>query len=110
MTQLAAQRCKACTRETPVLTPAEVEELQGSLHPDWTVVDGRMLHRDMRFSDFAGAFARATQVADLAEAEGHHPDLHVSWGLLGVDLTTHVAHGLTSNDFILAAKIDALER
>ena len=110
MTQLAAQRCQACTRETPVLTPAEIEELHRSLHADWKVVDGRMLHRNMRFADFKSAFARAAQIAEVAEDEGHHPDLHIGWGRLVVDLTTHVARGLTRNDFILAAKIDELER
>lgn len=110
MTQLAAQRCQVCTPQTPVLTAPEVDALRGELHSDWAVVDGRVLHREMRFQDFRSAFARASQIAEIAEEEGHHPDLHIGWGRLGVDLTTHAAHGLTRNDFVLAAKIDALER
>lgn len=99
-----------CTPGTPTLNADEIAELQPQISGDWTVVDGRVLHRDIRFPDFMGAFARASQIADIAEQEGHHPDLHISWGRLGIDLTTHAARGLTRNDFILAAKIDALER
>lgn len=99
----------ACTPGTPTLPADEIEDLRRELHGDWKVVDGRVLHRDLRFPDFMSAFARAAQIADVAEEEGHHPDLHISWARLGVDLTTHAAHGLTRNDFILAAKIDALE-
>lgn len=110
MPQLREQRCEACTPDTPVLTPAEIEELRQELDAEWFVVDGRTLRRVMHFADFRSAFARASQIADLAEEEGHHPDLHIGWGRLDVDLTTHTVHGLTRNDFILAAKIDALER
>ena len=110
MAHLATQRCQVCTPQTPVLTAGEAAVLRDELHAEWALVDGRMLHRDIRFPDFMTAFERAAQIAEIAEQEGHHPDLHISWGRLGVDLTTHAAHGLTHNDFILAAKIDALER
>lgn len=110
MARLATQRCQVCTPQTPVLTQAEAAALREELHAQWALVDGRVLHRDIRFTDFMSAFERAAQIADIAEEEGHHPDLHISWGRLGVDLTTHAAHGLTRNDFILAAKIDALEQ
>ena len=61
----------------------------------------------MRFGDFAAAFATATRIAIIAEGEGHHPDMAVGWGRLEIELTTHAVKGLTRNDFILAAKIDA---
>ncbi|HVF12331.1 MAG TPA: 4a-hydroxytetrahydrobiopterin dehydratase [Actinomycetota bacterium] len=77
------------------------------LDPRWTH-DGRSLRREMDFSDFLSAFATATAIALLAEQEGHHPDIEVGWGYLRVRLTTHAAKGLTENDFIMAAKIDAL--
>lgn len=109
MAELRSQTCEVCKPGTPTLPAAEIAELQRQLHGDWTVVDGRVLHRSIRFPDFMSAMARANQIADIAEGEGHHPDLHVSWGRLGIDLTTHAAHGLTRNDFILAAKIDAVD-
>ncbi|HEX6538209.1 MAG TPA: 4a-hydroxytetrahydrobiopterin dehydratase [Candidatus Dormibacteraeota bacterium] len=109
MAELRTQRCEVCRPGTPTLPPGEIAELQRELHGGWSVVDGRMLQRDIKFPDFASAMARANQIAGIAEEEGHHPDLRVGWGHLGIDLTTHAAHGLTRNDFILAAKIDALE-
>jgi 4a-hydroxytetrahydrobiopterin dehydratase len=106
--ELATQRCEACTRDTPLLTRASIEQLTAQISPAWRVVDDRRLQRTFRFSDFAGAFALATRIAGVAEQEGHHPELTVGWGHLDVDITTHIAGGLTRNDFILAAKIDRL--
>ena len=60
------------------------------------------------FTNFIRAMEFANKVADLAEAEGHHPDLTISWGKCGVQLWTHKVNGLTENDFILAAKVDKL--
>lgn len=110
MAQLHTQRCEACTPQTPTLSADEIADLKPQISAHWSVLDGRVLHRDMRFPDFMSAFARAAHIAEVAEQEGHHPDLHISYGRLGIDLTTHTAGGLTRNDFILAAKIDALER
>lgn len=104
---LAAERCEACTGETPRVTGAELEELRPQLSAEWQVVDGVRLRRRLRLGDFGAAFAAATRVALIAEGEGHHPDLTVGWGRLVVELTTHAVRGLTRNDFILAAKIDA---
>lgn len=108
--RLSEQRCDSCTPETPPLTAAEVEELRVQLHGDWAVVDGAHLRRRLRFRDFRSAFDMASRIAGIAEEEGHHPDLCVGWGRLEVELTTHAVHGLTRNDFIVAAKVDALQR
>ena len=104
---LAAERCEACTGETPRVSGRELDELRGQLSADWEVVDGTRLRRRLRCPDFGSAFASATRVALIAEGEGHHPDLTVGWGRLVVELTTHAVRGLTRNDFILAAKVDA---
>jgi 4a-hydroxytetrahydrobiopterin dehydratase len=77
--------------------------------PGWSVAGGQRIGREFRFKDFRSALAFADRVGAVADAEDHHPDLHVSWGRTGVVLWTHVAGGLTENDFVLAAKIDALE-
>ena len=106
MTELAAEKCEACTGETPVLTPDEVQNLLRELHGDWKVQNNKLLRREFRFPNFNAAFTRATSIALLAEGEGHHPDMSVGWGKLVVELTTHAIKGLSRNDFILAAKID----
>src|SRR5258708_31193897 len=108
MTALAAERCEACTASTPTVTNEELPRLQGELAEAWSVVEGTRLRRELRFSDFNAAFGLATRVALLAEAEGHHPDMTVGWGRLVIELTTHAIHGLSRNDFVLAAKIDAM--
>ena len=105
--ELARQRCEACNAQTPRLSAAELEAARGELDGAWQVLDGR-LRREWKTRDFAGAFARATAIALLAEGEGHHPDLEIGWGRLVVTLTTHALGGLSRNDVIMAAKIDRL--
>lgn len=108
MTDLTREQCEACSGSTPRLAPAEVEQLRGDLDMGWEVREGRSLRRELRFKTFSEAFAMATRVALLAEAEGHHPELTVGWGHLDVELFTHAVAGLTRNDFIFAAKLDQL--
>ncbi|MCK6480893.1 MAG: 4a-hydroxytetrahydrobiopterin dehydratase [Planctomycetes bacterium] len=105
---LAARRCVPCRRGTPPLGEAAVAALLPEV-PAWTLEEGRRLRREFRFPDFARALGFVDRVGALAEAEGHHPDLHLGWGRVGVVLWTHAAGGLTEADFILAAKIDRLD-
>lgn len=105
---LRDERCEACTASTPLLTADELAAVRSELDPAWEVVaDGKRLRRTFRFPDFAEAFALATRIALIAQEHGHHPDLTVGWGRLDVEITTHVAHGLTRNDAVLAANVDA---
>lgn len=76
--------------------------------PDWTVRDGKRLERRIRFPDFASALAFVNRIGEIAERENHHPDLHLSWGAVGIVIWTHVIDGLTESDFVLAAKIDRI--
>jgi 4a-hydroxytetrahydrobiopterin dehydratase len=103
---LGKEHCEACTGDTPRVSGAELDELRSQLSAEWDV-DGTRLRRRWRYGDFGAAFAAATRVALIAEGEGHHPDMAVGWGRLEIELTTHAVHGLTRNDFILAARIDA---
>jgi 4a-hydroxytetrahydrobiopterin dehydratase len=105
MTTLATQHCEACTKATPTLTEAEIAAARAELAPEWTIDDGH-LRRHITTTSFADAFAMTTHIALIAQREDHHPDLHVGWGAVDIDLTTHVAGGLTKNDVILAARID----
>ncbi len=109
MSPLAAERCEACRPGTPPLEGQELRLLQEELAPGWKVEEGRRLHQRLRFPDFVRAAGRAVEVALLAQAEDHHPDLRLGWGYLEIELSTHSIGGLSRNDFILAAKIDGLQ-
>jgi 4a-hydroxytetrahydrobiopterin dehydratase len=109
---LAERRCEVCTPATPTLPPARAQELLGQV-VGWEITDikGRSwLTKTFRFKGFVPGVELVNKIATIAEQEGHHPDLHLSYGSLKVDLTTHAAGGLTDNDFILAAKIDQIQR
>ena len=108
MSALVNEHCQACTAATPGVAGEELERLRRELSPEWRIEGGR-LRRKLGFPDFLRAFGRATQVALVAEAEGHHPDLTVGWGYLEIELTTHTIGSLSRNEFIVAARIDALD-
>ena len=104
---LADKRCVPCEGGTPALTRGEIEPLAAQVET-WKVEDGKRLTKAFKFKNFLEAVAFVNIITPVAEAEGHHPDLHVRWGEVRVILWTHAAGGLTENDFILAAKIDQL--
>lgn len=104
---LASGHCVPCEGGIPPITEPEAQALLAQLTGSWHVDDNH-LRRELKFANFSEAFAFATRVALIAEAEGHHPDLTIGWGRVQVDLTTHAARGLTRNDFVIAAKIDAI--
>lgn len=75
--------------------------------PGWDVVDEHHLHREYRFPDFVAALKFVNQVGAIAEQEQHHPDIGLGWGKVEITSYTHSIQGLSENDFILAAKIEA---
>jgi 4a-hydroxytetrahydrobiopterin dehydratase len=91
-----------------VLSPEESGDMHGLIEPDWARDGNKWLRRRFDFDNFRDAFAFATRVALLAEEQGHHPDFEIAWGRVVLVLTSHSAGGLTVNDFVMAAKIDAL--
>ncbi len=93
----------------PKLTSQEVHALAPQV-PAWRVADDRKLERRFEFDDFVTAMAFLNRMAELAEAEAHHPDFSVRYSIVDVTLWTHAIGGLSQNDFILAAKIDQLPR
>ncbi len=112
MTDLLSASCEPCRGGVPPLDPSQVAELLPEV-PGWAVHDANgipRLEREYTFPDFKSAMAFAVRVGDLAEEQGHHPDLHVAWGRVRVETWTHKIRGLHRNDFVLAAKIDALTR
>jgi len=113
---LASRDCVPCRGGVPKLTPDEMTPLLEQIARDWHVehrpsekhgaID--LLSRQYKFADFVRALAAANQIGALAEEQQHHPDLHVAWGSLRVEIWTHKIGGLTESDFVFAAKCDAL--
>jgi 4a-hydroxytetrahydrobiopterin dehydratase len=92
-------------------TPLEYKRIAELHHqiPEWQVVADRKVRREYKFPDFASGLEFVNKVGELAEEEGHHPDLLLAWGRVEVNLTTHSIDGLSENDFIMAAKIGKLQ-
>ena len=116
MSELAARGCVPCRGGVPPLDDAQIVPLLAQLDEGWRVIERpdpkhgavKILERAYRFPDFAGAMRATVRVGEMAEEQQHHPDLHLSWGRLGVEIWTHKIGGLTESDFIFAAKCDAL--
>src|SRR5262245_22421538 len=108
-THLAKMKCQPCEGGIPALTADEIKKLHPGI-AQWLVsADGKSLRREWRVKDFPTALDFFRRVGDVAEAEGHHPDLHLTgYRNVAIELSTHAVGGLTENDFILAAKIDQL--
>jgi 4a-hydroxytetrahydrobiopterin dehydratase len=107
--ELTHKRCRPCEGGVPALSAEEVREHLRAV-PQWRLGDdGRRIRRDWRVKDFATALDFFARVGQVAEAEDHHPDLHLTgYRNVVIELSTHAVGGLTENDFILAAKIDRL--
>lgn len=106
--RLAARECEPCKGGVPPLQGEELRELRNELDAGWEVVDGHHLSKTFEFEDFVTALDFVNEVGELAESQGHHPDLHLSWGEVKVEIWTHKIDGLTESDFVLAAKIERL--
>jgi 4a-hydroxytetrahydrobiopterin dehydratase len=107
MSELSSKQCVPCRGGVPALRGEEITKLQDQL-ADWKVVNEHHLQRSYRFKDFREAQAFVNRVGDLAEQQGHHPDICFGWGHAEITIWTHKIDGLTESDFILAAKIDEI--
>lgn len=103
---LTQQKCVPCHGGVPPLSREEAEELVKQT-PQWTLKDGA-IEREFKFKDFRAAIAFVNQVAEVAEADDHHPDIHIFYSKVRLVLSTHAIGGLSTNDFIVAAKVDQL--
>ena len=112
---MAERHCVACEAGTPPLSMEKAREMMEQV-PGWTLHeeatgDARSvpkLERALRLKDFAAAMLFVNRVAEVAEQEGHHPDIYISWNRVRLELTTHAIKGLSENDFIMASKINLL--
>lgn len=105
---LSNEKCIPCSLDTPPMAGEILYKLLGDLHEDWKLVDELSLVRSFKFKDFVEALAFVNKVGDIAEHEGHHPDIELGWGRVKITLITHKIKGLSRNDFILASKIDKI--
>jgi len=103
---LYKKRCVPCEGGMPPLTPAKIDELLKEVK-GWKVIENKKIEKKFTFIDFKSALGFINEVGDIAEFEGHHPDLNLhNWNKVTITLSTHAVKGLSENDFILAAKID----
>jgi len=110
MSELSQQECIPCKGEVPPLEGVELEALIERLGNGWRVEAQHHLEKSYKFKNFRQALDFTNRVGELAEEQNHHPDLHLSWGKVGITIWTHKIDGLTESDFILAAKAEQLYR
>jgi 4a-hydroxytetrahydrobiopterin dehydratase len=107
MSDLASKTCVPCRGGTPPLKGEELDDLRRQV-PEWEVVEEHHLRRRFRFKNFREALDFVNRVGELAEEQGHHPDVSFGWGYAEVTVFTHKIDGLTESDFIFAAKTNTL--
>ena len=107
MSKLAEKQCIPCRGGVQPLTGEEITPLAREI-PTWNVMENHHLERTYTFGNFREALDFTNQVGALAEEQGHHPDIYLAWGKVGIQLWTHKIDGLTESDFVMAAKIERL--
>ncbi len=105
---LNQRKCIPCKGTAAPLKGEEFKTLLVQLPKGWAVIDEHHLKKEFHFSNFQTALDFTNQVGKIAEVEGHHPDIFLSWGKVVLEIWTHKINGLTESDFILAAKCDLL--
>jgi 4a-hydroxytetrahydrobiopterin dehydratase len=109
MSELTEKKCKPCEGGVEPLSLPQAQALMQQLQPEWRLADdGKSLHREWKFKNFYHTMSFVNAAAHIANAEDHHPDLRVSYDRCTVRFSTHSARGISVNDFICAAKADAL--
>ncbi len=109
MTALAEKEGVPCKGGVPPLKGNELEAMARQLEGGWKVIDEHHLEKEYKFKDFREALAFTNRVGDVAEAQGHHPDIYLAWGKVKLTMWTHKIDGLTESDFVFAAKADKLQ-
>jgi len=105
---LDEKECVPCKGGVPPLEGKELEDLFEQLGNGWDLVEGHHLEKLYKFGDFRQALDFTNSVGELAEQQGHHPDIHLAWGQVKLQVWTHKIDGLTESDFIFAAKADTV--
>jgi len=106
MSELAEGTCVPCRGGVPPLKGEELEALQEKLGNGWQIINEHHLEKEYIFADFRQALDFTVKVGEVAENQGHHPDIYLAWGKVKLTIWTHKIDGLTESDFILGAKVD----
>lgn len=104
--KLSERKCIPCDGDVPPLEPDEIKDFLQEISEGWKAVKNHHIIKQYKFEDFADAWEFVNLVGEIAEEEGHHPDIIFGWGYAEIKLFTHAIDGLSESDFILAAKID----
>lgn len=107
-TPLVQQKCTACEGGIPPMTVEQIATYRPQIDAAWEVIDDKKIRREFKLKNFKEAMAFVNKIADLAESQGHHPDISIYYNKVVIELWTHKINGLFINDFILGAKIDQL--
>lgn len=105
---LQERKCSACNADTPPLKGQELQRYYSRLSKDWKLVDEHHLEKTYSFKNFREALNFTVKVGELSEEEGHHPEIYLTWGKVKLTIYTHAIDALSENDFIWAAKVNAL--
>lgn len=108
MNSLLQKKCVACEGKEPTLKAKVIEKYMQELKEGWEVKSNIKINKLFKFQSFKEAIKFVNEVAVLSESEGHHPDILINYSKVNITLTTHAIGGLSENDFIVAAKIDAI--
>jgi len=109
MSNLAEKECVPCKGGVPPLKGPDLTRLLAELGSGWSVLSEHHLEKEYRFKNFREALNFTIKVGELAEAQGHHPDIYLAWGKVKLTVWTHKIDGLTESDFVFAAKADATQ-
>jgi 4a-hydroxytetrahydrobiopterin dehydratase len=107
-TELAARRCVPCQGGVAPLRGAALQAFAEQLGRDWLVIEEHHIEKTYRFKNFREALVFTNAAGEIAEAQGHHPEIVLNWGRVTVRVWTHKINGLTESDFVLAAKIEQM--
>src|SRR3989338_9759046 len=105
---LLNQKCEPCEGGVPPMTKDEINHYLPKLKEQWELIEDKKISHTFKLKTFRDAIAFVNKIADLAEKEGHHPNIHLLYNKVKIVLSTHAIDGLSRNDFILAAKIEKL--
>jgi 4a-hydroxytetrahydrobiopterin dehydratase len=105
---LSDKKCVACEGGVPPIAGTELERYMAELTLPWDIIEGKKISKEFVFKDFKESMAFVNKIANVAEEEGHHPDISIVYSRVKIELTTHAIGGLSENDFIMAAKIEKI--
>ena len=105
---LTQQKCVPCEGGVKPFDTSEIQLYQSYLKTTWEINDNKKIEKKFTFKGFKDAIAFVNKVAEIAESEGHHPDMEISYNVVEIEIWTHAIGGLSVNDFILARKIESI--